>query len=61
MIDGQPERAIVNPITGVDSKIDDFCTAFANLREDFRTKNSVHITLVQLQMASAVDLMRGYL
>ena len=29
MIDGQPERAIVNPITGVDSKMNEFCTAFA--------------------------------
>ena len=67
MIDGQPERAIINPFTGVDSKINEFCTAFADLREDFRTKDLVHITLVQgrmelvqLQVASSVDLIRGY-
>ena len=61
MIDGQPERAILNPITDIDSKINEFCTAFADLREDFRTKDLVHITLVQSQMASSVDLIRGYL
>ena len=74
MIDGQPERAIVNPFTGADGKIDEFCTAFANLREDFRTKASIHITLVQgqieltlgrmelvqFQMASSLDLTREY-
>ena len=47
MTDGQPERAIINPINDVDSRINDFCTAFADLREDFRTKDLVHITLVQ--------------
>ena len=61
MIDGQPERAIVNPITGVDSKMNEFCTAFADLREDFRSKDLVHITLVQSQVASSVDLIREYL
>ena len=61
MIDGQPERSIVNPITDVGSKINQFCTAFADLREDFRTKDLVHNTLVLAQVASSVDLIRGYL
>jgi hypothetical protein len=68
MIDGQPERAVVNPITDVDSQITKFCTVFADLREDFRSKVSVHNTLVLgrvelvlSQMASSVDLIRGYL
>jgi hypothetical protein len=68
MIDGQPERTIVNPITDVDGRINDFYTAFSGLREDFRTKALIHTTLVlgrmelvQSQMASSVDLMRGYL
>jgi hypothetical protein len=68
MIDGQPERTIVNPITDVDSRINEFCTAFSGLREDFRTKALIHTTLVlgrmelvQSQLASSVDLMRGYL
>ena len=68
MINGQPDRAIVNPITNVDSRINEFCTAFSGLREDFRTKALIHTTLVlglmelvQLQMASSVDLMREYL
>ena len=68
MTDGQPERAIVNPINDADSRINDFCTAFADLREDFRTKDLVHITLVQgrtelvlSQVASSVDLILAYL
>jgi hypothetical protein len=66
-IDCQLERAIVNPINDVDSRINEFCTAFSDLREDFRSKALIHTTLVlgrmelvQLQMASSVNLIRGY-
>ena len=68
MTDGQPERATVNRIADVDSRINEFCTVFSDLREDFRSKALIHTTLVlgrmelvQLQMASAIDLMRVYL
>ena len=68
MIDGQPERMIINPITDIDSQITEFCTVFADLQEGFRTKALIHTTLVLGQMelvlsrvASSVDLIRGYL
>ena len=67
IIDCQSERAIVNPINDVDSRINEFCTAFSELREDFRSKALIHTTLVlgrmelvQLQMASSVNLIRAY-
>ena len=68
MIDGQPERMIINPITDIDSQITEFCTVFADLQEGFRTKALIHTTLVLGRMelvlsrvASSVDLIRGYL
>ena len=68
IIDGQPERAIVNSITDVDSKITKFCAVFADLRKDFDSRALVHMALVLRQtelvlsrMASSVDVIRGYL
>jgi hypothetical protein len=68
IIDGQLERAIVNPITDVDSQITKFCTVFADLRKDFDSRALVHMALtlrqtelVLSQMASSVNAIRGYL
>ena len=68
MINGQPERTIVNPITDVDSKITKFCSVFADLRKDFDSRALVHMALVLRQtelvlsqMASSVDVIRGHL
>ena len=68
MIDGQPERVIVNPIMDVDSQIAQFCTVFADLRKDFDSRTLVHVALVLRQtelalsqIASSVDAIRGYL
>ena len=68
MIDGQPERTIINPITDVDSQIIKFCTIFADLRKDFDSRALVHVALVLRQtelilsqMASSVDAIREYL
>ena len=33
MINSQADRAIVNPNIGVDGKLDEFCTAFADVGE----------------------------
>ena len=68
MIDDQPERAIINPITDVDTKITKFCAVFEDLRKDFDSKALVHMALVLRQtelvlsqMASSVDAIRAYL
>ena len=68
MIDSQPERAIVNPITDVDSQITKFCTVFADLRKDFDSRALLHVALalrqtelVLSQIASSVDTIREYL
>ena len=68
MIDGQPERAIANPIADVDSQITKFCTAFADLRKDFDSRALLHVALVLRQtelalsqIASSVDAISGYL
>jgi hypothetical protein len=61
VIDNQPERAIVNPITGVDSQIAKFCAVFADLRKDFDSGVLVHVALVVSRMESSVDAIREYL
>jgi hypothetical protein len=68
MINGQPERAIVNPITDVDSQITQFCTVFTDLRKDFDSRTLVHVALglrqtelALSQIASSVDAISGYL
>ena len=68
MIDSQPERAIVNPITDVDSQITKFCAVFADLRKDFDSRALLHVALalrqtelVLSQIASSVDTIREYI
>ena len=61
MINGQSERAIINPITDVDTQITTFCTVFADLRNDFDSRALVHVALMVSQMASSVDAIRAYL
>ena len=46
IIDGQPERSIVNPIMDIDSQITKFCTVFADLRNDLDSRALVHMALV---------------
>ena len=62
MIDGRPERAIVNSIKDdVDSQITKFCTVFANLRKDFDSRSLVHVALVVSRTASSVKAISVYL
>ena len=67
MIDSQPERAIINPITDIDGQITKFCTVFADFRKDFDSRVLVHVALAQRhtelilsQITSSVDAIRGY-
>ena len=57
MIDSQPERAIVNPITDADSQITKFCNLFADLRKSFDSG----IVIRTAQVASSIDEPCGYL
>ena len=62
MIDGRPERAIVNSIKdNVDNQKTKFCTVFANLRKDFDSRSLVHVALVVSRMASSVKAISVYL
>jgi hypothetical protein len=57
LIESQPESAIVYTFTDVDDQIAAFCTAFANLRNNFNSRLSLTTALFMSRTASSVEMM----
>jgi hypothetical protein len=60
LIETQPECVITHPFTDIDNQIAGFCTAFADLRNNFNSRLSLTTTLFMSRTASSVEMMGAY-